>query len=92
MKRTNRRTARRVAQGWATRSMDASPVWPPISSSRPRSWAPVAWRGRAKPPVYDLNPTFTIARYRAPLQRQSQLLAGLTRILDALPKAGAPDG
>jgi hypothetical protein len=41
----------------------------------------------------DLNPAFTIARYRAsPSSDNPRYLAGLARILDALRKAGVPDG
>lgn len=41
----------------------------------------------------DLNPTFTIDRYRAtPSSDNPSYLAGLACILDAYGKAGAPDG
>jgi hypothetical protein len=41
----------------------------------------------------DLNPTFTIARYRAsPSSDNPRYFASLTRILDHLCKAGVPDG
>ena len=40
-----------------------------------------------------LNPTFSIARYRAsPSSDHPRHLAGLARILDALRKAGVPEG
>jgi hypothetical protein len=40
-----------------------------------------------------LNPAFTIARYRAsPSSDNPRYLAGLARILDALRKAGVPEG
>jgi hypothetical protein len=40
-----------------------------------------------------LNPAFTIARYRAsPSSDNARYLAGLARILDALRKAGVPEG
>jgi hypothetical protein len=40
-----------------------------------------------------LNPGFTIARYRgSPSSDNPRYLAGLARILDALRKAGVPEG
>ena len=81
---------------WASRSIDASPD---LMASDFVLAAALVGLGRvveARGAVrlgLDLNPTFTIARYRAsPSSDNPSYLAGLARILDALPKAGAPDG
>jgi hypothetical protein len=85
-----------AAAAWESRSIDMSPDF---MTSHFLLAAAVTGLGRmaeAREAVragLDLNTTFTIARYRAsPSSDNSRYLAGLARILDALRKAGVPDG
>ena len=84
------------AAAWASRSIDMSPDFMTSHFLLAAAFAGLGRMAEAREAVragLDLNPTFTIARYRAsPSSDNPRYLAGLARILDALRKAGVPDG
>ena len=84
------------AAAWASRSIDMSPDFMTSHFLLAAALAGLGRMAEAREAVragLDLNPSFTIARYRAsPSSDNPRYLAGLARILDALRKAGVPDG
>ena len=84
------------AAAWASRSIDMSPDFMTSHFLLAAAFVGLGRMAEAREAVragLDLNPTFTIARYRAsPSSDNPRYLAGLARILDALRKAGVPDG
>jgi TolB-like protein len=85
-----------AAAAWARRSIDVSPDFMTSHFVLAAAFVGLGRMAEARDAVragLDLNPTFTIARYRAsPSSDNPRYLAGLARILDALRKAGVPDG
>ncbi|HZZ61263.1 MAG TPA: adenylate/guanylate cyclase domain-containing protein [Roseiarcus sp.] len=84
------------AAQWASRSIDASPDFMTSHFVLAAALVGLGRMTEAREAVragLNLNPTFTIARYRAsPSSDNPRYLAALTRILDALRKAGVPEG
>ena len=84
------------AAAWASRSIDMSPDFMTSHFLLAAALTGLGRMAEAREAVragLDLNPSFTIARYRAsPSSDNPRYLAGLARILDALRKAGVPDG
>jgi TolB-like protein/Flp pilus assembly protein TadD len=83
------------AARWASRSIDTSPDFMTSHFVLAAALVGLGRMAEAREAVragLALNPTFTIARYRAsPSSDNPRYLAALARILDALRKAGAPD-
>jgi tetratricopeptide (TPR) repeat protein len=81
---------------WASRSIDMSPDFMTSHFVLAAALASLGRMAEAREAVragLDLDPTFTIARYRASTSSDNpRYLAGLARILDALRKAGVPEG
>jgi tetratricopeptide (TPR) repeat protein len=84
------------AAGWANRSIDASPDFMTSHFILAAALVGLGRMAEAREAVrvgLALNPAFTIARYQAsPSSDNPRYLAGLARILDALRKAGVPEG
>jgi len=84
------------AAAWASRSIDMSPDFMTAHFVLAAALVGLGRMEEAREAVragLDLNPTFTIARYRAsPSSDNPNYLAALARILDVLRRAGVPEG